>query len=73
MIETSLNVTDYPEPPEPKEMCYGFEFSGSISGCGVVYAENPEQAKERILNRDYDDIINTWGMQIEEIVSIEEE
>lgn len=63
----------YPEPPEPKEKCYKFEFNATISGYGYVYAENQEEAKELIDNGEYDDIVDTFDMEIEEITSIEED
>lgn len=72
MIETSLMVNDYPEPEEPKLKCYQFEFNARQSGYGVVYAKDIEEARELINNGDYDDIIDTWGFEIEEITNIEE-
>lgn len=72
-METSLMVDDYPTPPEPKEKCYKFEFNASISGYGYVTAENEEEAKELINHRDWDDIVDTFDMEIEEITNIEED
>ena len=73
MIETSLMVTDYPEPPEPKEKCYKFDFNATISGYGYVYAENVDEAIEKASNNEYDDIVDTWDMNIEEVTRIEED
>ena len=74
MIDTTeIGGGSYPEPPEPKEKCYQFEFNATISGYGYVYAESFEQAEEKINSGDYDDIVDTWGMEIEEITKIEEE
>jgi hypothetical protein len=73
MIDTSLMVTDYPEPQEPKLKCFKFEFTGTLKGLGIIYAEDIKQAKEGAINGEYDDIIDTWGMEIEEITEIEEE
>ena len=52
---------------------YQFDFNGTISGYGIVTAKNEEEAKEKIINHDYDDIIDTWDMQIKEITNIKEE
>ena len=52
---------------------YQFNFNASISGYGVVTAENEEQARELIESGDYDDIMDTFDMEIEEITSIEED
>ena len=63
----------YPEPPESELKCYQFEFDATISGYGFVYAENEEQAKELIMQDEYDDIIDTWGMEITDVTDIEVE
>ena len=63
----------YPEPPESKLKCFKFNFDAEISGYGIVYAENEEQAKELIMRDEYDDIIDTWGMEITEVTDIEVE
>lgn len=63
----------YPEPPEPKEKCYQFDFNASIKGYGYVYADDKEQAIELINSNDYDDIIEMFDMEIEEITRIREE
>ena len=55
-----------------EEKSYQFEFEATICGYGVVYAENEEEAKEKILNEEYDDILDTWGMEIKEITKVEE-
>ena len=73
MIDTSLMVNDYPEPSEPKLKCFKFEFRATLSGVGIIYAEDMKQAKERAINREYDyDILDTYDMEIEEITEIEE-
>ena len=51
---------------------YQFEFTASIGGYGVVYANNEEEAKEKVLDGDYEDVIDTWDMEIEEVTKIEE-
>lgn len=61
----------YPEAKEEK--CFKFEFKASINGYGYVYARDKEQAEEYILNGDYSDIVDTYDMEIEEIIKIEEE
>lgn len=65
----------YPEPPESKLKCYKFNFDAEISGYGIIYAEDEEQAKELILKQEYDDIIDTWGMEITDVtdISLEDE
>ena len=73
MIDTTeIGGGSYPSPPEPKEKCYQFEFNATISGYGYVYAEDVEQAEELINSGEYDDIVDTWNMEIEEITKIEE-
>jgi len=52
---------------------YQFTFNATEGGYGIVTAENEEQAKEKVLNGDYDDIMDTWDMEITEVTSIEEE
>ena len=66
MIERPLS------PPEPETKCYQFDFNATISGYGIVYAKNEEKAREYINNKEYDDIIDTWDMEIEEITDIKE-
>ena len=74
MIDTrGLGAGSYPEPQEPKEKCYQFEFNATISGYGYVYAESVERAEELINSGSYDDIVDTYDMNIEEITKIEEE
>ena len=72
MIDTSLMVNDYPELSEPKLKCFKFEFKATINGYGIIYAEDIEQAEEGLKNGEYDDILDTWGMEIEEVTEIEE-
>ena len=67
-------MTERPlEPPESKNKCYQFDFNASISGYGIVYAEDIDQAREFINNKEYDDIIDTYNMEIEEITNIKED
>jgi len=72
MDTTELGAGYNPVPDEIKKT-YQFEFNATISGYGVVTAKNYEDAKEMINNGDYDDIVDTWDMKIEEITNIEEE
>lgn len=72
MIDTSLMVNDYPEPQEPKLKCFKFEFRATLNGLGIIYAEDIKQAEIMAKNNEYDDIIDTWNMEIEEITEIEE-
>lgn len=72
MIDTSLMVNDYPEPSEPKLKPFRFNFSATIDGMGIIYAEDIKQATEGAINGEYDDIIDTWNLKIEEITEIEE-
>lgn len=71
-METSWNVTDYPDLPEPKIKCYQFEFNAKISGYGVVYAESEEEARHLVETGTYDDIMDTYDMEILEVTNIEE-
>lgn len=52
---------------------YQFEFNGTVSGYGIVTAQSEEEAKKKVQNGEYDDIIDTWGMEIAEVTSIEED
>lgn len=68
-----LGAGSYPEPPEPKEKCYKFEFDASIKGYGLVYAETEAEARELIATKDYDEIIDTWDFEIDEVTSLKED
>ena len=74
MIDTvGLGAGSYPSPEEEKMKCYQFEFNGTISGYGIVYAENEHSASLKAEQGDYDEILDTWDMKIEEITKVEEE
>lgn len=73
-IETKgLGAGSYPEPPEDKYKIYQFDFNASIKGYGVVTARDEERARELIEENEYDDIIETFDMEIEEITRIRED
>ena len=73
-LETQgLGAGSYPEEPEPKEKCYQFEFNARISGYGIVYAEDELSASLKAKQGDYDEIMDTWDMEIEEITSVTED
>lgn len=73
-IETKgLGAGSYPEPPEDEYKVYQFDFDASIKGYGIVTARNEEQARELLEQREYDDIIETFDMEIEEITGIRED
>lgn len=73
-IETKgLGAGSYPEPPESEYKTYQFDFNASIKGYGVVTAKSEAEARELINISDYDDIIDTYDMQIEEITNIKED
>ena len=73
-VETiEAGAGSYPEPPETKEKCYQFDFDASIKGYGIVYAKDEREAKEFAESGNYDDIIDTWDMHIEEITSVRED
>lgn len=55
------------------EKSYQFDFKGTIGGYGIVTAFSKEQAREKILNGEYDDIMDTWDMEITEITDIKED
>ena len=71
-METSWNVTDYPEPEESELQCYKFDFNATISGYGIVYARGIEEARRLAENGEYDDIMDTYNMEIQEITGVEE-
>ena len=52
---------------------YVFDFKGTIGGYGIVTAGSEEEAKKKIMSNDYDDIIDTWDMEIKEVTSIRED
>lgn len=73
MIDTrEVGGGSYPSPEE-KMKCYQFAFNGTISGYGIVYAEDEYSASLKAEQGDYDEILDTWGMKIEEITKVEEE
>ena len=51
---------------------FQFDFIGTQGGYGIVYADNVEEAKRKILNGEYEDIMDTWDMEITEVTNIEE-
>ena len=69
---TEAGGGSYPEPLEQEEKCYQFDFKASTNGYGIVYAKNEDDAKNLILNNEYEDIIETYDLKIEEITKIEE-
>lgn len=42
-------------------------------GRGYVMAKNEEEAIQKILNGDYEDIVDTYDMKVKSIIEIEEE
>lgn len=56
-----------------KEKCYQFDFEGTIRGYGIVFAKDEKEAAEKILNDNYDDIMDTYGMEIKKVTSLEVE
>ena len=73
-IETmGLGAGSYSEEPEPKEKCYQFEFNATISGYGIVYAEDEFSASLKAEKGDYEEIMDTWGMEITEVTKVEED
>lgn len=51
---------------------YEFDFRGTVRGYGIVTANNEEEAKEKVLAGDYDDIIDTYDMQIADVSNVKE-
>lgn len=51
---------------------YQFEFKATIGGYGYVTAENESKAKEKVLSGEYEDIMDTWDMDIIEVTKVEE-
>lgn len=66
-IETSLNVTDYPEPKEQK--CYVFECDCSCKGIITIYADNEEEARERLDSGDFNDN-ELYDFEIEDVKGV---
>lgn len=65
-----LGAGSYPEPPEPKDKCYVITCSCSAKGEFVVYAENADEAKERLRNSEYEEC-ELKEFQIEDIEGYE--
>ncbi len=55
-----------------EDKTYQFDFIGKTGGNGIVTARNEEEAKKKVQNGEYDDIIDTWDLEVEEITAIEE-
>lgn len=77
MKEDIIDTTEagggsYPSPDE-EERCFVFDFEASTRGYGIVYARTQEEAEAKVREGDYDDIIETYGLQIEDVTKIEEE
>lgn len=72
MDTTELGAGQNPVPDE-EYRTYQFEFNGSHKGYGTVSARTYKEAQELIKKEEYDDIIETYAMKIEEITKIEEE
>jgi hypothetical protein len=51
---------------------YQFDFIATEGGYGAVCAETEDEARQKILKGDYEDIIDTWNTEITEITNIEE-
>lgn len=74
MIDTTeLGAGSYPEPPEPKDKLYRFEFRGLAEGYGYVYAEDEYSASLKAEQQDYDSIEDVQLIEIEEVTRIEED
>jgi hypothetical protein len=73
MDTTELGAGSYPEPPEPKEKLYKFEFRGLAEGYGYVYAEDEFSASLKASQQDYDSIEDIQLIEVEEITRVEED
>jgi hypothetical protein len=72
MIETKgLGAGSYPEPKENEKKCFKFTFTATVEGYGMVYAKSRMEAISLIMNQEYDDIIDTYNLQIEDVNSLE--
>ncbi len=69
-METSLNITDYPEPKEQK--CFEFNCECSCKGTITIYADNEEEARKRLNNSDYD-YESYYLFEIENVEGVKEE
>lgn len=52
---------------------FKFDFIATERGYGVVCADTVEEAKAKIMNDEYEDIIDTFDMYITEILDIVED
>lgn len=55
-----------------KKKNYQFKIKTTCISFGTVSAKNEDEAKRLITNEEWDDIIDTWGMEYGDIISIEE-
>ena len=67
METRGLGAGSYPDAPENEEKSFKFEFSGSFTGHGFVYAKDEEEAYTLIENGEYFD----EKIKIVEITDIE--
>ena len=67
METRGLGAGSYPDAPIEKYKMYRFEFSGSFTGHGFVYAEDEEEAYALIENGEYFD----EEIEVVEITDIE--
>ena len=54
-------------------MLYRFVVKMNCTGYGIVQAESIEEAKENILNENYDDIYDMTDYEILDVIEIEED
>ena len=55
------------------EKQYTFEVKQTNKARGVVLAESKEEAKEKIMNYEYEDIFDEYDTEIVEVLDIKEE
>lgn len=55
-----------------KKKNYQFKIKTTCISFGTVSAKNEDEARRLITNEEWDDIIDTWGMEYGDIISIEE-
>ena len=55
------------------EKQYTFEVKQINKARGVVFAESKEEAKEKIMNYEYEDIFDEYDTEIVEVLEIKED
>ena len=68
METRGLGAGSYPNPPEPQEKIFRFNFAGSFYGNAIVRAKNEEEAYRLIEEQEFEE----EELDITEITDIED-